>query len=247
MIKTFKQWALGNPTKITNCISDHVSSEKFPNTIEFPPIFLYLIRQRLTPDEIATFKASYLEYKAETGIVTHGSLKFAPENKIPECIHPYVHGCKGCEFNEVPELSDGGCKLSKSVMDHVQYIIELEKEGQLIEQGTSASDPVSNMIEVRKGSKSLLWIIKEYEEEYLQALPYSTLWRMEAYMLAGCEIFTYEADKDLKDILKNEAALADYYGIPKSIREGGNKDLLINYVAGKRQLGIYLQAYCDEV
>lgn len=33
------------------------------------------------------------------------------ERKIKECVYPYKHGCKGCEYNIVPELYDGGCKL----------------------------------------------------------------------------------------------------------------------------------------
>ena len=39
------------------------------------------------------------------------------EKKIKECVRPYMHGCKGCEFNEVPELSDGGCLLLKEKHD----------------------------------------------------------------------------------------------------------------------------------
>ena len=33
------------------------------------------------------------------------------ERKIKECVYPYKHGCYGCEYNIVPTLYDGGCKL----------------------------------------------------------------------------------------------------------------------------------------
>lgn len=35
------------------------------------------------------------------------------EKKTEGCIRPYMHGCKGCELNEVPELFDGGCWLNQ--------------------------------------------------------------------------------------------------------------------------------------
>lgn len=34
-----------------------------------------------------------------------------PYNKVSVCIYPYKRGCKGCKYNNVPELFDGGCKL----------------------------------------------------------------------------------------------------------------------------------------
>jgi len=33
------------------------------------------------------------------------------------CIHPYKRGCKGCKYNEVPYLFDGGCKLYRTCQD----------------------------------------------------------------------------------------------------------------------------------
>ena len=33
--------------------------------------------------------------------------------KIPECVHPEMWGCKGCEHSHYPELFDGGCKRVK--------------------------------------------------------------------------------------------------------------------------------------
>lgn len=33
------------------------------------------------------------------------------ENKPTVCIRPYEHGCYDCEYNMVPGLYDGGCKL----------------------------------------------------------------------------------------------------------------------------------------
>lgn len=32
------------------------------------------------------------------------------ENKISECIYPYIHGCYDCEYNMIPGTFDGGCK-----------------------------------------------------------------------------------------------------------------------------------------
>lgn len=31
--------------------------------------------------------------------------------KIKECKYPDQHGCRGCEYSQVPSLFDGGCKL----------------------------------------------------------------------------------------------------------------------------------------
>lgn len=33
------------------------------------------------------------------------------ERKVADCIYPDLHGCRGCEYNTVPEVFDGGCKL----------------------------------------------------------------------------------------------------------------------------------------
>lgn len=42
---------------------------------------------------------------------------FKPEqphyNKVPGCVYPQKYGCKGCEYNSVPDLRDGGCLLLK--------------------------------------------------------------------------------------------------------------------------------------
>ncbi len=32
-------------------------------------------------------------------------------NKVSVCIYPYKYGCKGCKYNGVPSLYDGGCLL----------------------------------------------------------------------------------------------------------------------------------------
>ena len=34
-------------------------------------------------------------------------------NKVSVCVYPYKYGCKGCQYNAVPALYDGGCKLIK--------------------------------------------------------------------------------------------------------------------------------------
>lgn len=34
-------------------------------------------------------------------------------NKVSVCVYPYKYGCKGCQYNSVPSLFDGGCKLLK--------------------------------------------------------------------------------------------------------------------------------------
>ena len=34
-------------------------------------------------------------------------------NKVSVCVYPYKYGCKGCQYNSVPALFDGGCKLLK--------------------------------------------------------------------------------------------------------------------------------------
>ena len=47
-------------------------------------------------------------------------------HKAEECIHPYKYGCKGCEYNQVPELFDGGCTLLYRNMNRLR---ELEKVG----------------------------------------------------------------------------------------------------------------------
>ncbi len=42
------------------------------------------------------------------------------ENKYGKpsfCIHKDRRGCKGCKYNEVPDLFDGGCKLWRTLKD----------------------------------------------------------------------------------------------------------------------------------
>lgn len=34
--------------------------------------------------------------------------------KVKGCIYPNKYGCKGCEYNEVPDLRDGGCLIYKA-------------------------------------------------------------------------------------------------------------------------------------
>jgi hypothetical protein len=45
--------------------------------------------------------------------------------KPPFCIHKEKSDCKGCEYNMVPELNDGGCKLyslkQKQEADHDKH------------------------------------------------------------------------------------------------------------------------------
>ena len=36
--------------------------------------------------------------------------------KIEGCIYTYVYGCKGCRYNQVPDLRDGGCMIAKGVV-----------------------------------------------------------------------------------------------------------------------------------
>ena len=47
-------------------------------------------------------------------------------HKAEECIYPYKYGCKGCIYNDVPELFDGGCILLYRNMDRLK---KLEKAG----------------------------------------------------------------------------------------------------------------------
>lgn len=35
----------------------------------------------------------------------------APYIKVSVCVYPYKYGCKGCEYNGVPSVYDGGCML----------------------------------------------------------------------------------------------------------------------------------------
>lgn len=37
-----------------------------------------------------------------------------PYNKISACIYPYKYGCKGCKYNGVSELFNGGCMLVRT-------------------------------------------------------------------------------------------------------------------------------------
>lgn len=32
-------------------------------------------------------------------------------NKVAVCVYPHKYGCKGCEYNNIPTLYDGGCLL----------------------------------------------------------------------------------------------------------------------------------------
>ena len=34
-------------------------------------------------------------------------------NKVSVCVYPYKYGCRGCNYNSVPALHDGGCLLLK--------------------------------------------------------------------------------------------------------------------------------------
>ena len=47
-------------------------------------------------------------------------------HKAEECIYPYKYGCKGCIYNDVPELFDGGCILLYRNMDRLE---KLEQAG----------------------------------------------------------------------------------------------------------------------
>ena len=36
-----------------------------------------------------------------------------PYNKVKGCIYTLFNGCKGCKYNQVPELYDGGCMIMR--------------------------------------------------------------------------------------------------------------------------------------
>lgn len=47
-------------------------------------------------------------------------------NKGVECISPDTYGCIGCEYNMIPDLYDGGCKL---LNQRTEKLKKLEREG----------------------------------------------------------------------------------------------------------------------
>lgn len=47
-------------------------------------------------------------------------------NKVSICVYPYKYGCKGCEYNGVPEVYDGGCML---LNNHTQKRPKIERNG----------------------------------------------------------------------------------------------------------------------
>lgn len=57
------------------------------------------------------------------------------ENKVPDCVYPFLHGCYTCEHNEVPGTYDGGCKL---------YFERLRRESETCQHDGTSSTLTSN-------------------------------------------------------------------------------------------------------
>lgn len=63
-----------------------------------------------------------MRYKIRRGFIIPGNERLLKgEVKPPGCIYPSMHRCKGCELNEVPDLSDGGCMLKNPYYNVQSY------------------------------------------------------------------------------------------------------------------------------
>ena len=267
---TFKQWFMKNHIMTNNRLTEIVSSDLFPDTIDYDDMFLFLAEQEVSGDEVAFFYMLYKAYKRKVRMHIQGELKNPEYNKVHECVFAYKEGCKGCEFNEVPDLRDGGCNLTKTIDEHIDYIIKLKeaersyhKKKREAEQKASPDrypmlKSIGQIMEEAEADRFTLQGALSYQlQAYLKKLSYSSLWRLEVCMMVGSDIYdlnklsgcTYEELEGKIDIdgslmeLSDLEALAKAYHVPTSIDDGGNKTTLIEYVIGKRYLGQFLESY----